>query len=52
MDMDKVKTTIKQFLRDWSVDGEQERNVCYGPIIDEIKHRFPSVILSDEDLIK
>ena len=41
MDMDKVKTTIKQFIRDWSQDGEQERLVCYGPIIDEVQRRFP-----------
>ena len=41
MDMDKVKTTIKQFVRDWSKDGEQERLVCYAPIIDEVQRRFP-----------
>ena len=41
MDMDKVKTTIKQFVRDWSEDGLQERAVCYTPIIDEVKRRFP-----------
>lgn len=41
MDMDKVKTTLKQFVRDWSEDGLQERNVCYKPIIDEVKRRFP-----------
>ena len=41
MDMDKVKTTIKQFVRDWSQDGVQERLVCYAPIIDEVQRRFP-----------
>jgi carnosine N-methyltransferase len=41
MDMDKVKTTLKQFIRDWSQVGEQERSVCYTPIIEEVKRRFP-----------
>jgi len=43
MDMDKVKTTIKQFVRDWSQDGQQERLICYTPIIDEVQKRFPIV---------
>lgn len=41
MDMDKVKTTMKQFVRDWSQDGEQERLICYEPIIEEVKRYFP-----------
>jgi hypothetical protein len=49
MDMDKVKTTLKQFVRDWSQDGEQERLVCYTPIIDEIKRRFPIPTETNED---
>ncbi|XP_065883816.1 carnosine N-methyltransferase-like isoform X2 [Dysidea avara] len=40
-DMEKVKTTIKQFYRDWSSEGQAERDTCYKPIIDEIKERFP-----------
>ena len=54
--MEKVKTTIKQFYRDWSaevgchdnqntlssvIQGQAERDSCYKPIIDEIKKRFP-----------
>ncbi|CAM4920400.1 unnamed protein product [Rotaria socialis] len=49
MDMDKVKTTIKQFVRDWSTDGEQERLVCYAPIIEEVKKRFPIIPTTNED---
>lgn len=44
MDMNKVKTTLKQFVRDWSDDGEQERLACYTPIIDEVKRRFPNPV--------
>ncbi|XP_078252375.1 carnosine N-methyltransferase isoform X1 [Rhinoraja longicauda] len=40
-DMDKLKSTIKQFVRDWSEDGMSERDACYQPIIDEILKQFP-----------
>ena len=40
-DMEKVRTTIKQFFRDWSEEGATERNCCYKPIIDEIVCRYP-----------
>ena len=37
MDMEKVQSTIKQFVRDWSKDGETERDMCYKPILEEIE---------------
>ncbi|CAK8672623.1 unnamed protein product [Clavelina lepadiformis] len=40
-DSDKVKSTLKQIVRDWSIDGEEERRLCYMPIIDEITQRLP-----------
>lgn len=41
-DMDKLKSTIKQFVRDWSESGQAERDSCYKPIIQEIQRLFPS----------
>ncbi|KAM4578796.1 carnosine N-methyltransferase [Fundulus diaphanus] len=41
-DMDKLKSTIKQFVRDWSETGQAERDSCYKPIIQEIQRLFPS----------
>ncbi|XP_028270120.1 carnosine N-methyltransferase isoform X2 [Parambassis ranga] len=41
-DMDKLKSTIKQFVRDWSETGQAERDSCYKPIIQEIMRIFPS----------
>jgi carnosine N-methyltransferase len=35
-DMEKVQSTMKQFVRDWSAEGEQERNMCYRPILKEL----------------
>ena len=39
-DLDKVRSTLKQFVRDWSTEGEAERNAAYGPIIEAIESRF------------
>ncbi|KAH7309474.1 N2227-like protein-domain-containing protein [Stachybotrys elegans] len=32
-DIDKARSTIRQFYRDWSVDGAAEREACYGPVM-------------------
>ncbi|XP_067376290.1 carnosine N-methyltransferase isoform X2 [Channa argus] len=40
-DMDKLKSTIKQFVRDWSEVGQGERDTSYKPIIQEIQRLFP-----------
>ena len=33
LDMDKVHSTLKQLVRDWSSAGAVEREQCYSPII-------------------
>ncbi|KAK2725932.1 hypothetical protein QYM36_000418 [Artemia franciscana] len=40
-DMEKVQMTIKAISRDWSADGEKERELCYQPILDELARWFP-----------
>jgi len=44
-DMDKVRSTLKQFVRDWSVEGEAEREASYKPMTDALleyyKHKTP-----------
>ncbi|KAL0979669.1 hypothetical protein UPYG_G00188040 [Umbra pygmaea] len=40
-DMDKLKSTIKQFVRDWSDAGQAERDSCYLPLIKEVQRLFP-----------
>ncbi|XP_058799108.1 carnosine N-methyltransferase isoform X2 [Phymastichus coffea] len=40
-DQEKVQATIKQLVRDWSIEGAEERKTCYQPIIDEIVNQFP-----------
>ncbi|GAP92720.1 putative methyltransferase family protein [Rosellinia necatrix] len=31
-DLDKARSTIRQFYRDWSSEGAVEREACYGPV--------------------
>lgn len=37
----KVRSTIRQCLRDWSSDGLAERNQCYKPLLDELERLYP-----------
>jgi carnosine N-methyltransferase len=41
-DMDKVKSTLKQFVRDWSAEGAAERAACYGPLLADIARLLPA----------
>lgn len=31
-DIDKARSTLRQFYRDWSAEGAEEREACYGPV--------------------
>ncbi|CAA7263368.1 unnamed protein product [Cyclocybe aegerita] len=39
-DMDKLRSTLKQFVRDWSEEGEAEREACYKPMKDALLQHF------------
>lgn len=39
-DMDKAKATIRQFYRDWSHEGDEERASSYGLVINAIEQHF------------
>ncbi|XP_058459161.1 carnosine N-methyltransferase isoform X2 [Malaya genurostris] len=44
------KVTLKQIFRDWSIEGQSERNQCYKPIIDEITTVFSPLKCNVEDI--
>ena len=52
MDFDKVKTTLKQFTRDWSEQGLQERNATYTPLLEAIDTHFKDVPVEKRNQIK
>ncbi|KAI1079320.1 N2227-domain-containing protein [Whalleya microplaca] len=35
-DLDKARSTLRQFYRDWSAEGAVERDACYGRIYDAL----------------
>jgi carnosine N-methyltransferase len=39
--MSKVRSTLRQCVRDWSAEGAAERRACYGPILDELERLYP-----------
>eukprot|EP01065_Artemidia_motanka_P005866 TRINITY_DN12843_c0_g1_i1.p1 TRINITY_DN12843_c0_g1~~TRINITY_DN12843_c0_g1_i1.p1 ORF type:complete len:432 (+),score=174.62 TRINITY_DN12843_c0_g1_i1:55-1296(+) len=41
MDVDKVFSTLRQFVRDWGEEGQAERQSTYQPFYDELERRFP-----------
>ncbi|KAI8073723.1 N2227-domain-containing protein, partial [Thamnidium elegans] len=51
-DMDKVKSTLRQFVRDWSKEGECERKVTYSPIINELNEIYKDVSYEDRGAIR
>lgn len=42
-DVDKVRSTIRQFYRDWSCEGASERRASYGPVLQDIDVAFARV---------
>lgn len=39
-DVNKAHSTIRQFYRDWSAEGQVERDVCYQPVLDDLQQEF------------
>jgi carnosine N-methyltransferase len=38
-----VRSTVKQFVRDWSQEGLSEREAAYDPILGALEHAFKHV---------
>lgn len=41
-DLDKARSTIRQFYRDWSSEGAHEREACYAPVLQSLHTEFKS----------
>ncbi|KAI0705395.1 N2227-domain-containing protein [Earliella scabrosa] len=42
-DMEKLRSTLKQLVRDWSVEGKVERDACYEPIKQALLQHFHDI---------
>jgi carnosine N-methyltransferase len=38
---EKVRSTLRSFVRDWSDYGKEEREACYSPILEVLGREFP-----------
>ena len=38
---DKVRSTLRSFVRDWSEEGRNERQACYGPCLEALERHYP-----------
>ncbi|EFA79136.1 N2227-like domain-containing protein [Heterostelium album PN500] len=39
--IDKVKSTLRQFAREWSLEGKRERDLTFLPILEELERLYP-----------
>ncbi|KQK05468.1 carnosine N-methyltransferase isoform X1 [Brachypodium distachyon] len=42
VDVDKVRCIIRNIVRDWAQEGQNERDECYKPILEELDRLFPN----------
>ncbi|OGE52492.1 hypothetical protein PENARI_c010G02480 [Penicillium arizonense] len=49
-DVNKAHSTIRQFYRDWSLEGRTEREVCYDPVIQDLHNEFQARRDSGEEI--
>ncbi|CAD8153644.1 unnamed protein product [Paramecium octaurelia] len=47
-DISKLRITLKQFYRDWSIQGQAERDQSYKPIIDCLQNYYPDAKTRDK----
>ncbi|KAK9767014.1 hypothetical protein K7432_003489 [Basidiobolus ranarum] len=51
-DMDKVRSTLKQFVRDWSEKGKHEREAAYSPILEELERFYGDVPVEERGKLR
>ncbi|KAJ1026964.1 hypothetical protein NDA16_002257 [Ustilago loliicola] len=46
-EIDKIQSTLKQFVRDWSREGEPERLAVYEPLMEAVTSRYGKIPFND-----
>lgn len=49
-DMDKARSCINQFYRDWSAEGVVEREKCFVPVLDALNAEFTTRLSTTPDI--
>ncbi|RIB25886.1 hypothetical protein C2G38_2012776 [Gigaspora rosea] len=51
-DMDKLRSTIKQFVREWAAEGQEERDAAYKPLLEALIEFFKDVPAEERSSIR
>ena len=51
-EIDKIQSTLKQFVRDWSREGEPERSAVYGPLMEAVTQRYGQIAFQDRGYVR
>ena len=46
-EIDKIQSTLKQVVRDWSREGEPERSAVYSPLMEAVSQRYGQIPFKD-----
>ncbi|KAL5338452.1 N2227-like protein-domain-containing protein [Aspergillus crustosus] len=49
-DVNKAHSTIRQFYRDWSSEGQVEREACYGSVLQDLDLEFRNKLYQDKQV--
>jgi carnosine N-methyltransferase len=43
--MEKARSTLRQFVRDWAEEGSEERRLCYEPILEALEALYGNLTM-------
>nr|XP_019000724.1 uncharacterized protein I203_06769 [Kwoniella mangroviensis CBS 8507]OCF64185.1 hypothetical protein I203_06769 [Kwoniella mangroviensis CBS 8507] len=41
LSQDKIRSTLRSFVRDWAIEGRRERKACYDPCLEALERYYP-----------
>ncbi len=51
-EIDKIQSTLKQFVRDWSREGDAERSAVYAPLMEAVESRYGRIPFQDRGHVR
>ncbi|WWD08395.1 hypothetical protein V865_006507 [Kwoniella europaea PYCC6329] len=50
LSQDKIRSTLRSFVRDWAIEGRRERKACYDPCLEALEKYYPLPESEDESV--
>ncbi|WVF68128.1 hypothetical protein IAT40_002891 [Kwoniella sp. CBS 6097] len=48
---DKIRSTLRSFVRDWAIEGRKERSACYDPCLEALERHFPALSQEEDESV-